>query len=110
MVWRPLGTTIEFQVKLVPDDDAISALSMRKSIRLTFDFTLTEVTTKLATIASGFGAENFIGVAYARLSPSRTRIKPTNATIVILSRPRAIRVAISPPRPHHKQPATRWCQ
>src|SRR6266850_2731024 len=103
MVWIPLATTSEFQVKLVDEDDAIRLPSTRKVTFLTFFLILTDVVTRFATVESGVGEEIFIGLADARLWPSSTRTIPTSATNVSLSRPRPIRVvAISPPRPHHK--------
>ena len=63
MVWIPLATTIEFQVKLVAEDDAIRLPSTRKETFLTFFLIRTEVVTKLATVESGIGEEIFIGPA-----------------------------------------------
>src|SRR6267154_1994193 len=110
MVCIPSATNVEFQVKLVDEDDAIRLPSTRKSIFLTFFLILTDVVTRFATVESGIGEEIFIGLADTRLSPTRTRTIPTSATNVSLSRPRPIRVvAISPPRPDTtNQSATRW--
>ena len=63
MVWRPLATSIEFQVKLVDDDDAIRLPSTRKATFLTVFLIRTEVVTRLATVESGIGEAIFIGLA-----------------------------------------------
>jgi hypothetical protein len=102
MVWVPFATAIEFHVKLFDDDDAIRLPSTRKATRLTLRLILTVVVTKLATVESGVGEAIFIGLAaYARLCPKSKRIRATIPTLVSLNRLPPVRLAISPPRPHH---------
>jgi hypothetical protein len=63
MVWRPLGNTIESQVKEVDEDAAIRLPSTRKATFLTVFLIRTEVVTRLATVESGIGEAIFIGLA-----------------------------------------------
>jgi len=63
MVWIPLATTIEFQVKLVDEDDAIRLPSTRKATFLTFRLIFTDAVTRSVTVESGVGEAIFIGLA-----------------------------------------------